>query len=193
LSRRLGDDPLTRARGKRAKAAEGSTPIVVDSGGEEGAAQVGIHTASRSSYNDVFFQRRGEGVASPQVAAEVPVAPEVPEISEISEIPEIREAAAASGSRSVFDVSAGVKTGSEAAQGTQIASAPSVPTIEETSAKSRAEISGSASIVGPVAEAIGEPASIPAVSQVPPHGDDASKPGPQKSGGFFKRLFGKFK
>jgi hypothetical protein len=190
LSRRLGDDPLTRARSKR-KAVEGSKPVVLDSGEEQSTAQT-VQTASRASYNDVFFQRRGEGIAPPRAVADVHASREAPEISEISEIPEIREAAAASGDQSALDVTADIRTAPEVAQDTQIAPAPAVPIID-TAANLDAEISGTASTAGPATEVKGEPASLLASSPAPANGGDAPKPEAQKSGGFFKRLFGKFK
>ena len=193
MSRRLGDDPLTRARSARAKAVEGSTPVAPDPGGQQGAAQVGIRTASRASYNDVFFQRRREGAAPPQVTAGTREAPETAEISEISEIPEIREAAAASGNQSAFDVTDDFKIASEVAQDTQVAPAPPVLIIEESTAKSNAEVDVAASTVKASPELKADPSSLGASSQASSSGGDVSKPVPQKNGGFFKRLFGKFK
>lgn len=76
MSRRLGDDPLTRR-----KAAQ---PAAIES-----AAQVAT-TSSRPS-NDVFFQRRESAPTQP--AAPAPA--ETSEISEISELPAIKDAAAA--------------------------------------------------------------------------------------------------
>jgi hypothetical protein len=190
LSRRLGDDPLTRARSKR-KAVEGSTPVVLDSGGEQSTAQAGLQSASRASYNDVFFQRRGEGMAPSQVVADVPASREAPEISEISEIPEIREAAA-SGDQSALDATADISTASEAAQDMQRVPAPAVSVID-AAADLNAGISGTASVASPTTEVKGEPASLPASSPAPASRGGASKPEAQKSGGFFKRLFGKFK
>ena len=187
MSRRLGDDPLTRARSKR-KAVEGSTPVVLDSGGEQSRTQVGLQTAS---YNDVFFQRRGEGIAPPQVVADVPASREAPEISEISEIPEIREAAA-SGDQSASSVTADIKTVSQATRDAQTAPVPPVPTIE-AAANLDAGTSGTPSAAGQTTEVRGERASLPASSLALASGGDASKPEAQKSGGFFKRLFGKFK
>jgi hypothetical protein len=185
LSRRLGDDPLTRAKAKRAKAAEGPTLAAPDSGGpQQGTTQVEIQTAPRASYNDVFFQRRGEGSAPPQATVATPGATEVAEISEISEIPEIREVATASGNRSAFDAI-------EVAQDTQVAPAQTV-SIEEATPKSNVEVVGAISTEGASPELNGEPARLPASSQAPASGAE-SKPEPQKSGGFFKRLFGKFK
>jgi len=179
LSRRLGDDPLTRARSERAKAAEGSATVAVGSGGQEGTAQVGIQASSRASYNDVFFQRRGDAIAPPQATADVGGAPEAPEISEISEIPEIREAAATSGSLATFDATPAAEATSSAPQ---VAQAPSVSIIEEVVARLNAAAPSQAK----------EEPSPPTASQAPANGSDEPIPEPQK-GGFFKRLFGKFK
>ncbi len=75
MPRRLGDDPLARAR----------------PGPPAGAAEL---EASDRSYNDVFFQRRVPDEApSPSPSPTPSPSPEAPEISEISELPEIREAA----------------------------------------------------------------------------------------------------
>jgi len=115
------------------------------------------------------------------------------EISEISEIPEIREAAAASGNQSAFDVTDDIKIASEVAQDTQVAPAPPVPIIEESTAKSNAEVDVAASTAKASPELEGDQSSLRASSQASLSGSDVSKPEPQKSGGFFKRLFGKFK
>ena len=80
MPRRLGDDPLARAK---AAAAEAQVAIVTASGSS-------ARTSTRGAYNDVFFRRRGEAAAT-----SAPAVVERPEISEISEIPEMREAAAA--------------------------------------------------------------------------------------------------
>jgi len=73
LPRRLGDDPLVRARTSK----EGAAPEVAKT--------------SPASYNDVFFQRRGEAMVESAHSS----SNEAPEISEISEIPEMREAGTA--------------------------------------------------------------------------------------------------
>jgi hypothetical protein len=82
LPRRLGDDPLARA--KNATAVKAARAMQT---GEEGQV-----TLPAASYNDVFFERKP---ADAQVKPAVESAPEVPEISEVSELPQIREAAAA--------------------------------------------------------------------------------------------------
>jgi hypothetical protein len=71
LPRRLGDDPLARAKNAKKSGASPQARV-----------------AQSQSSNDVFFQRRGVEEAAPGPQ-------ESPEISEISEIPAIREAAAA--------------------------------------------------------------------------------------------------
>jgi hypothetical protein len=73
LSRRLGDDPLARAKAAAANADGAST---------------GRQT-TRGAYNEVFFRRRGDE-ADPLEAAVIDTI-DGPEITEISEIPEIRE------------------------------------------------------------------------------------------------------
>jgi hypothetical protein len=150
LSRRLGDDPLTRARDERAR----SQPTAVL---ETGAAQ-----RSSASYNEVFFERRSR--------EEEEVAPVVsepaPEISEISELPEMRE----------------VET---------------VPAVEPQTAhiSTIAEVVAQLNAAAPVAIQP-ETAPAPAVTLASttaaetPAGSDAEA---TQGGGFFKRLFGKFK
>jgi len=152
LPRRLGDDPLARAK----------AALAADSAG--GAPQVAVQS-SRSSYNDVFFQRRSEG-ASPALAGRVEPTRESPEISEISEIPEIREVAAAPAIRADVAV-----TSFEDKAAPQETTVPAVVTVEKA-----------------------EPV-VPAVSEAPTSQTPApSSPaqGEQKGGGFLKRLFGRF-
>jgi hypothetical protein len=158
LPRRLGDDPLARAKGK--------APVATDAASQ---SQVTVQS-SRSSYNDVFFQRRGgydEAISAPR--------PESPEISEISELPEIRDAAAAQAVEAVPEPA--IEFHTEAA-------AP-VTFNEEIVAKLNASAPPPA-----VTGASDQQADAPTVSQAPEAKDD---PAPQKNGGFFKRLFGKFK
>jgi hypothetical protein len=166
LSRRLGDDPLNRARSERAKAAQ-AAPVASDGAGQA-TAVVEVKPSARASYNDVFFQRRDVGAPVQPVADS---APEAPEISEISEIPEIREATAVAASQGGFDASH--SPGPEP----EVATAQ-VSIIEEVVAKLNA---------GPAAPAQDQAPAAPEASAA------ASAPEPQKTGGFFKRLFGKFK
>ena len=170
MSRRLGDDPLTRARNARIKAAQATAP---DSG-------LGTLSTAHASYNDVFFQRRAEGIARQGAVARAPQ--EKSEISEISEIPEIREVAAAPPVQADLHVTAEVEAAPE------VRPAPQVSFIEEVVAT----LNGTVTI--PAAPAVNdEPARLPAVSQAPGGSSGEAKPEAQKSGGFFKRLFGKFK
>jgi hypothetical protein len=186
LSRRLGDDPLVRARAERAKAAEVPASAALDAGGQQGTAQVGVH-ASRPSYNDVFFQRRGDEVPTPR-AAEVK-APDAPEISEISEIPEIREVAAAAGGQTAFDSTPAAEP--TVAKGAEVVQADRVSTVEEAAASSNSQAAVAAPAAAPPPEVEAEHASPSTASQAQPI--EANEPEPQKSGGFLKRLFGKFK
>ncbi len=190
MPRRLGDDPLARARSEKAKAAENQGPVALDSGAQQQTSQLGIQSSSRASYNDVFFQRRGGAFAPERAPADVR---EAPEISEISEIPEIREAAAVSGSESAFEVAADAKPAPAAIQGTEAVQSPPVSIIEEVVAKLNALPSGGATPATEVAQAKEGRAGPPSQSQGPSNGGEGAAPEPQKSGGFFKRLFGKFK
>jgi hypothetical protein len=182
LPRRLGDDPLTRARAEKGKAAGASTSAAPEPGAQQGPAQAGVQTFA--SYNDVFFQRRGGSSDFEQTAeARSPEAPERPEISEISEIPEIREVGTASGSQAAVEVAAEARTG---AATTEVAQAPHISTTEE------AVPSLNATPPAAITEANEEPATQEAAAPAPSSGPDGPVAEPQK-GGFFKRLFGKFK
>lgn len=75
MPRRLGDDPLARAKNARAIQAA--------------RAQSGTSVLASGSHNDVFFQKRADLVDTVVVTPEPLMAPE---ISEISQLPEIREA-----------------------------------------------------------------------------------------------------
>ena len=183
MSRRLGDDPLNRARAARAKAAEGSASVALDAGGQQRTAQVGSQ-ASRASYNDVFYQRRGEGVAPVQAA--VVQGSEAPEISEISEIPEIRDAASATASQPAFDATPAVEAAPTVAQ------APPVSFIEEVVARMNSQAALAVQAVAPSPKVDEGPASPSTASKASLVGGDESTSTPQK-GGFLKRLFGKFK
>ena len=187
MSRRLGDDPLTRARAERAKAADASASIAVESGGEQQAAQVGVQASSRASYNDVFFQRRELGPSQETAGAR---APEAPEITEISEIPEIREAAAAPVSQSALDVAAGAKADAAVPSAAEVTQAPPVSIIEEVVARLNAQAAIAAPAAATSLQAKEEPASPSTASQAA--SNVTQQPEPQKGGGFFKRLFGKF-
>jgi hypothetical protein len=189
LPRRLGDDPLIRARDERAKAVQASASAASDSGAQRTAHIV--QSPSRASYNDVFFRRRAEGIASQQQVEGVR-ASEVPEISEISEIPEIREVAAAAPSfQATPETIVEVNAKPEGAEEKVLPVAP-VSIIEEVLAKFNATGAVTAARTDAVREATGgEPMRLPVSSQAPEVSNGA--PAPQKSGGFFKRLFGKFK
>jgi hypothetical protein len=103
LSRRLGEDPLTRARKKRGMATKAALTSTSETVGETSAAEAALLAPSRSSFNDVFFQRKSpesEGSATVKTGslsgqADDDAHQPSPEISEISEIPEIRELATA--------------------------------------------------------------------------------------------------
>jgi len=178
LSRRLGDDPLTRARNARTKAAQEAAPVAPDSS-QGGTGHPGILSTSHASSNDVFFQRRAEETALQGAEARAPQ--ETPEISEISEIPEIREVAAAP------PVQADLREAPE------VTPTPPVSTVEEVVATLNGTVEGPAARADAAPAVRGEPSRLPAVSQALDVGEDEAKPEAQKRGGFFKRLFGKFK
>lgn len=167
MPRRLGDDPLNRARKGTAKAAAAaeaaaSTPLPPDAKGQPAMCQPempsessGEVTPSARSYNDVFFQRRVEGnvpVLASKPGQDAGKSPGTREISEISEIPEIRETAAA-------------------------------PRFEPDR--------GVAVIVDAVPEVMEEKAHPSAASQAPNKSEDQPEPVREKNGGFLKRLLGR--
>jgi hypothetical protein len=172
LSRRLGDDPLSRAKSERAKAPQASASAVSDP------------ISSHASYNDVFFKRRAEGLATQQ-ASEAQRAPEAPEISEISEIPEIREVAAAPS----FGAGPSMPAQVNVAQDTIVPPFHQVSIIEEAVARLNGSFAGTTVLAPNTPDATSAPASTQAAVESKPE----ARPEPQKSGGFFKRLFGKFK
>lgn len=190
MPRRLGDDPLTRARKGKARApkvaeALASAVVVPDSA-----------IPSRSSSNDVFFQRRAEEQEPtvPGRQQEVRETPETDVISEISEIPALREAAAAPPVQSDGNAAA-VEEASQAPEIAQEAEAPPVPEVASPEVGRPIEPE-----VAPVAEAATQAESVPdgrtepsdplPAPQAPDQRDD--QPQPEKGGGFFKRLFGRF-
>jgi hypothetical protein len=179
LPRRLGDDPLKRAR------AAGAASVALEPGSSQGSAQVGVQ-ASHASYNDVFFQRRGDGSEVQETEARAPEAPEAPEISEISEIPEIREVPTVVSSPAPEEATPEAGTEAAVVQDAEVAQAPGVSIIEEVVARLNA------SSPAAVTAATEQPASPQVAAQAPPESADASKAEPQK-GGFFKRLFGKLR
>jgi hypothetical protein len=178
LSRRLGDDPLTRAKNEKARAAQSSA-----------SSQPETKSSSHASYNDVFFERRSEGIARGQ-AARARATREPSEISEISEIPEIREVAAAPAVQSGFNVTGEVRAAVARAEETAAPPAPQVSIIAEAVATLNRTVTVPAVQVDAVPQVKAE---TPAISQGSAGSKVEPKPEAQKSGGFFKRLFGKFK
>ncbi len=169
MPRRLGDDPLARARDETAKASPQTT------------------LAAAASYNQVFFQRRGEA-ESPQQAAGEPTPHEAPEITEISQIPEIREAAAAPPALPLR-----AEAAREATPANEVAAPSTLSTNEEAVAAEPKEASLAAQVAQAEVVVEGaEPAGISRPAQPP--SDAAAGPEPRKNGGgFFKRLLGKLK
>jgi hypothetical protein len=200
LPRRLGDDPLARARNERAKAAQTMGHVGPGSEGRVDPSQPGTLSSSRPSYNDVFYQRRAEGSAiiatastSQVQAGEARVAPEAPEISEISELPEIREVSAPPAIQASLAEAPEAKAAPEGVQDAEATPVPPISWLEETSANLDGTVAG---VEAPLAYALPEmkvddPASLPAASQAPDEGKDQPKVEPQDSSSFFKRLFNK--
>jgi hypothetical protein len=168
LPRRLGDDPLARARA--------SNSVAHDSAGRGGAG-----TSSRASYNDVFFQRRAEesdpGVSSVPLREEAePLAAR--EISEISEIPEIREVSALPDFGAIQGAAAVIE-GAPAPEVVQVAEAQQVPAVIAIGGAEAAASSTTAA--EPAEQADSRP-----VEEIRP------EPEPQNGGGLLKRFFGRF-
>lgn len=163
MPRRLGDDPLARARDERAKAVQVTAAV------QPAGDQQRVRALAHSSYNDVFFQRRVEA----QAQSATPNLRDAPEISEISEIPEIRDAAAAT------LVAAPTAPVAEALLLTSVSTVPVAVVDARSQTPAPATFSD----------------ALPEISDVSPEHPAATVPeaDEQKSGGFFKRLFGKFK
>ena len=185
MPRRLGDDPLARA-----KAAQPDT--LVAPVGEGGASASEVQRSSRASYNDVFFQRRAEEERPPR-AAEGTAPREVPEISEISEIPEIREAAAAAPVEPILALPPALPE--EASTSDPVAEAPP-PILASTSVEAVASLSGDAA--GPASEVEAAAVVPPGAEPTGPAGGPGAPgsgdaPDPGDGGGCFQRRLGKFK
>lgn len=160
MPRRLGDDPLSRARS-----------------GQPASTGQKVLQEPRSSYNDVFFQRRAPDEAPAQPEPET----EAAEISEISEIPEIREAAAQAAAPAIGAPTAPVEL-----------TPPGEP-VEPAPASAETEPAAAASS-SPDAQA---PNDAPADTTGARPGAEAppvDRPGEEEQrGGLLKRIFGKFK
>jgi len=171
LPRRLGDDPLTRARNAKA-----ATSVVTADASPQPDAPAPARSSRRSSYNDVFFQRRGE-TGTLQVESQSAPSAEQAEISEISEIPEMREVAAAP----IAHPEVIVPQPAPAIAPVEVRPEPIAVTVEATVATAGPSMPVSAAPIA-APEAVSPPVAIA----------DAPKPEAEKSGGFFKRIFGRF-
>jgi hypothetical protein len=222
LSRRLGEDPLTRARKKRATATKTALTSTSGTAGETRAAEA-TPAPPRSSFNDVFFERKStqEGGAatietdSLSEAADGAHRQPSPEISEISEIPEIRELATATGSTStVVDISPQLAITEVAGPSIPVADsthrtdehqdAARVHDVDETTTAhhheaepapaltSQLETHGEATDSVTPVEAKPQEASA-ITSTVAPPSDEPEKAQPApRKGGLFKKIFGRF-
>ncbi len=180
MPRRLGDDPLARAK---AAAADAQAATVMQS--SDSAPYPSRRPTTRGSYNDVFFRRRGEEDGP---VAKVSVA-EGPEITEISEIPEIREVAAAPIAEDAGPVEIKVIEPETTTEDVVAHLAAYAPVEKSDSIAPPAPAAEPVMNVVAVLEAE-ESASVPVAPQTP--SQDGAQPKTEKEGGFFKRLFGKF-
>jgi hypothetical protein len=176
LPRRLGDDPLTRARKKTTRlASDGSIPL-------------------HGKHNDVFFQRRTEETDSATTRKSMQVSL-VPEISEISEAPEIREVAAVQDVHAERSVAAIVELNHvpvadlnvEVPRVLAVSPLEKVVTVESGTPAGESWARESA-----VPETEKDPVGLPAASQPSDERKGHLEPEPKKSGGFFRRLFSRF-
>jgi hypothetical protein len=188
LPRRLGDSPLTRAKKGTARAHTAETHAAA-------TAAPDSRVSSRKSSNDVFFQRRAEEDRPivPSKQQDVTEAPETKEISEISEIPALREATIAPAVQSAV-TAAVIEEVSQAHETAQEAETPPIPVTASPENSTPIEPEGamvveSATLTEPVLERSVEPSGPLPGPETPDQRDD--QPQPEKSGGFFKRLFGR--
>ncbi|HUK80510.1 MAG TPA: hypothetical protein VLU91_07610 [Nitrososphaerales archaeon] len=164
---RLGDDPLSRKRAPSKQDAPSAGPGIA---------------AQQTSHNDVFFRRRTENTqpipeSAPekqlQILGEATDAGERPEITEVADL--VRTARDAE-----------IAQGAEQLSRLVSLAEPPHPSVEETARKPEQEhlpVLEPARAIEPPPPVVEERAA--AVSSLP----DAQ---PQKSEGFFKRLFGRF-
>ncbi len=169
MPRRLGDDPLARAKNAKADPSQASAPSTGTASGQ---------SLRRQSYNDVFFERRADAGQQEVAASPQPQHIEAAEISEISEIPQMREAAAAPTVQPTEAAAIVTPEASVAQNEVVVAVSPS---------RQVAEPAGYIETI--VAQVQAQPAPTPQPAGATADGHKAE---PQKSGGFFKRLFGRF-
>jgi hypothetical protein len=205
LPRRLGDDPLNRARAGtvnvgRATDVEALAHVGLDSLARPAAYQPEIQAQSidavpptRQSHNDVFFQRRAEESSQPtgneaqELAGKVP---EVQEISEISEIPEIREVAAAPPVSLGPDVDAIKNEAPETSRYEETQQAPAFAPDESLGAiESGSPVKEPTAGAEALVEAKELPMSLPPAFQT--QNQDVGQPKPEVDGASLNRLFGK--
>jgi len=168
MPRRLGDDPLSRKRSPSAK--ENDAP----------SARPGFPT-QQASHNDVFFRRRTEAlqltsdgapVQQPSGLGEARNSDEKPEITEVADL--VRTAQAAKSTQGAEQLARAVPID----ESTHNPAEEPTDTIEQTPPNVSEPVVSFES-PPPLTEVPGAPSS----SQVEPE--------PQKSIGFFKRLFGR--
>ena len=164
MPRRLGDDPLSRKKPSSAKDPTSAQPA----------------PALQASHNDVFFRRRAE---NPQPKTERALEEQgLREATDVDEKPEITE---------VADI---VRT-ARAAMSTQGAGELAAPVSSAGSVSPPVERPVEKTVLAPSMVSAPVPPSEPS----PPVAEEPAAPAssqsgaqPQKSEGFFKRLFGRF-
>ena len=170
MPRRLGDDPLSRKR----------PPSTMEK--DASSAARGLST-QQTSHNDVFFRRRLEGPPpGPEDSSDKESS--LAEVTSIDERPEITE---------VSDIMRTAKADQNTQGAEQLAKAvpidePVLPQAEEPAEKTE-------QTPPQVPEPLPSIEPLPPVKQEPaaPISDQSeSEQQPQKTEGFFKRLFGKF-
>jgi hypothetical protein len=200
LPRGLGDDPLSR-RKRRSNAS--STNMTNDSAAQQTVSPSipDVAVAPQISHNEVFFQRRTEDAqagaeATPErrQVANLAKVTEIPEIAEVIDILRIAEVAQSMHS---VQVPVGVMQPAAIAESPHPAADEQIARVE-SSLPMVADPAIVAEAAPPrVAEqaAAVEPSSLMAeeVASQPEASTQAqSHPESQKSGGFFRRLFGRF-
>ena len=168
MPRRLGDDPLSRKRSPSAQQKDASS------------SPQGL-TIQQTSHNDVFFRRKPEGLQpKPEDApgkesdlGETPSTEERPEITEVSDMMR----------------AANVDQSTQGAE--QLAKA--LPIDEPAQPQAEEPVQNTEETPPTVPEPLPSIEPLPPVAQEPAASDSTQQePQPQKTEGFFKRLFGKF-
>jgi hypothetical protein len=149
----------------------------------------------RGTYNDVFFRRRAGENDSAAIGMLQKVS-HLPEISEISETPELKEAAVVSRVQTEPDVNVAreVDRSPDATPDSKLRRASSVAPLEKDVPIESKQLAGepgtqAVSVSGMKKE---ESVSLRGASQLPNETKDQTSSESKRTGGFFRRLFGRF-